>query len=123
MLRRLLVARVANYESAVGQEGNSGWRSIHPPGSTMLRHRATLDAMNDLTLNDYARDFAMSATRAQDIADEVAQHVADNDLDAAVLVLGVSGNKLRAVMDSAAELQRRLQDAGADWQRARDRKK
>lgn len=52
------------------------------------------------------------------IAEEVAQHVAVGDLDAAVLVLGVSMSKLAALNESMVSLQRELLERGADYRRA-----
>jgi len=74
--------------------------------------------MSELTLNDYASDLVLQAQRVAAIADELAEHVASNKLDAAILVLGVSHGQLAALNESMVEMQRRLQDAGADWQRA-----
>jgi hypothetical protein len=82
------------------------------------RGRFMVSDMSELTLTDYAADLVLQAQRVADIADEVAGHVAADKLDAAVLVLGVSHGKLAELNESMVTLQRRLQGAGADWERA-----
>ena len=74
--------------------------------------------MSELTLNDYAQDFVLQAQRIGDIADEVQRHVAADKLDSAVLVLGVSHSRLAELNESMREMQRQLQNAGADYKRA-----
>ena len=73
--------------------------------------------MSGLTLNDHATGFVQSAQRVASIADEVAELVAAGDLDSAILVLGVSHGKMAELRESMGELQKQLDDAGADWKR------
>lgn len=95
-------------------------RALRPyPARTGVRD--TVPSMSDLTLADHARDLEMSVQRVVAINDEVQEAIANGDLDGAVLVLGVSGAKFTDVTASAAALQKRLIDDGADWERARDR--
>ncbi|MGZ6670798.1 MAG: hypothetical protein ACXVFM_00430 [Solirubrobacteraceae bacterium] len=79
--------------------------------------------LNDPTLNDYALDFAMTAQRVLDIADEVQRHVANDDIDAADLVMGTSYNKLEGLNDGWREMHSKLREAGADWERTKQRTK
>jgi hypothetical protein len=78
--------------------------------------------MAEHTLNDYATDFVMQANRVLAIAEEVQQAVADDNLDGAYLVLGVSHGKLATLNEAMMDMQKRLEDAGADWERALGRK-
>lgn len=77
--------------------------------------------MTDHDLGAIATQLEMDARRVLDYAEQAAQAVADGDLDGASLVLGTQGAKLDSLTETWSALHRALPEAGADWQRARDR--
>jgi hypothetical protein len=63
-------------------------------------------------------DFVLRAQRILNIAEEVQEAVANDNLDGAYLVVGVSHGKLAALEQSMVDMQKRLDEAGANWKRA-----
>lgn len=74
--------------------------------------------MSELTLNDYATGLMMCAARVKAIAEEVAEHVAADNLDGASLVLGTQDGKMAELEGAWNDLHKRLVDGGANWERA-----
>lgn len=63
-------------------------------------------------LGDYAHELVMDAERLKAATEEVAEHVAKEDLSAALTVLGLLHHKLDALRTNAGALQQDLQDRG-----------
>lgn len=76
--------------------------------------------MSELTLDDYSNDLQMNLSRVSNIVDEVRHHIMDGKLDAAAMVLGSQTGKVAAFGESYRALQTRLEQEGADPQRALD---
>jgi hypothetical protein len=74
--------------------------------------------MSDLTIQDWAADLRLNVSRLDGIVDEVEQHIAAGNLDAAALVLGVSAGKIGRFTESYSGLQAKLRADGASPDRA-----
>ncbi len=74
--------------------------------------------MSEITIDSWRMDLRLNLGRLHGIVDEVEQHLADGDLDAAALVLGVSQGKIGRFAESYSGLQSKLHDEGARGERA-----
>jgi hypothetical protein len=76
---------------------------------------------SSITPQDAASGLSMALARFTDVAEQAMRAVADDDLDGAALILGVSESRHAEINDAWNDLRTALDNAGADWQRARDR--